>query len=1291
MKKFKLIFFAIILTALIVCTVIFLALPSSASYTEGLYTYTVTNGEATITDVDTSISGDIIIPSTLGGYPVTSIGNYAFYECTSLVSITIPDSVTNIGYDAFMACYKLVEVYNLSSLTITAGSTYNGYIGYYALNVYTSINEESKRHTTSEGYVFYVDGNTIYLIGYAGDETQLTLPDNYNGNSYTINKYAFYNCTSLESITIPDSVKSIGTSAFRKCTNLESVKIGNSVTSIGDNAFENCKSLQSITIPDSVESIGDDAFMSCGGAGAVYVTDIAAWCNISFGNSYSNPLHGAKNLYLNGTLVKDLVIPDSVESIGEYAFYNYNSLGSITIPDSVESIGKYAFYSCESLDSITIPDSVDNIGGCAFRGCLNLESVKIGNSVESIGNDAFENCKSLQSITIPDSVTSIGYLAFYGCTSLESLTIGKGVTSMGYGAFGNCTGLTEINFNATMMDDLTGEPSIYSMFSLAGQNSTGITVNIGANVTKIPAYLFFPNKNSHPYYSVGAAAKITSVVFASNSQCKEICASAFAYCTHLQSINIPDSVTSIGNSAFSGCTSLESIEIPNSVTSIGNSAFSGCTSLESIEIPNSVESIGNSAFADCTGLAEVHISDMEAWCSITFNYWQSNPLSYANSLYLNGTLVTDLIIPNNVEKIGGYTFCCYENLISVTIPDSVKSIEVNAFACCPKLVNITIGAGVENIDFLTFRQCTNLANITVKENNKSYHSNGNCLIETETKTLVVGCNNSVIPTDGSVTNIVDYAFENRTNLESITIPDSVESIGMCAFSGCTGLESVTMGDGVKEIHGAAFSECTSLESITIPNSVESIGHHAFEDCISLKSITIGDGVESIGDQAFSDCIALTEINFNATKTDVLMPSYGWNYYYGVFQRAGQSAAGITVNIGANVTKIPDRLFDSYHGGDSYFPLIKNIVVAKNSQNEIRSYSVFGSYTDITIYCYSGSTAHEYAQRYSKNFVLLYDKNTATPLAPTAQSTTETSVTLTPISGYEYKIEGGEWQSSNIFSGLDLNTTYTFYQRIAQTSTVLASVGSETTQITTRNHVFTAQRTTSQYLVSNADCRHKTVYYYSCQECGLQHSATFEYGDVQHDYSNILTQDTDTHYYACSRCDSRLDESKHEHLIFYSNNNGTHSYECICGKILLTENCFGGIATCMERAICTVCYNGYGEFTGHDCHILRNDSDKHWYKCADCLAIDTAENHIYGAGNKCSVCGYEKSLETNITGDTPSTNDMNENAENVQETENYSIFDFSSLGSCGSNIGGAISVVAILGFVTAFVSKKRKES
>ena len=315
-------------------------------------------------------------------------------------SAVIADGVTSIGNQAFSECTSLTSVTIPDSVTS---------IGGWAFSECTSL-------------------------------TSVTIPDSVT----SIDWCAFYKCGSLTSVTIPDSVTLIGNSAFQGCTSLTSVTIPNSVTSIGERAFSECTSLTSVTIPDSVTSIGNQAFASCTSLTGIWVAE---------GNShYASDASGVLFNKDKITLVqcpgafREYTIPDSVTSIGEFAFRDCSSLTSVTIPNSVTSIGLCAFYGCTSLTSVTIPDSVTSIGREAFCNCTSLTSVTIPNSMTSIGEHVFEDCTSLTSVTIPDSVTSIGERAFDSCTSLTSVTIPDSVTSIIGCAFDDCTSLTDVYY-----------------------------------------------------------------------------------------------------------------------------------------------------------------------------------------------------------------------------------------------------------------------------------------------------------------------------------------------------------------------------------------------------------------------------------------------------------------------------------------------------------------------------------------------------------------------------------------------------------------------------------------------------------------------------------------------------------------------------------------------------------------------------------------------------------------------------------------------------------------------------
>mgnify|MGYP004512993869 FL=1 len=275
---------------------------------------------------------------------------------------------------------------------------------------------------------------------------------------------------------------------------------------------------------------------------------------------------------------------------------------------------------------------------------------------------------------------------------------------------------------------------------------------------------------------------------------------AFFCCIRLTSIAIPNRVTGIGRSAFYGCNGLTSATIPDSVTRIEKSAFSCCSGLTSVIIGNSVTSIGDFAFSCCSRLMSIAIPD-----SVT---------SIGRSAFYGCNGLTSVTVGNSVTSIGWYAFKGCRGLTSITTPNSVTSIGNSAFSGCTGLTNVTIGNSVTSIGYQAFYGCTELTSIIVDEGNSKYHSAGNCLIETATKTLILGCKTSVIPTDGSVTSIGDNAFEGCTGLTSVTIPASVTRIGEFAFSGCGALTSITVPDSVTSIGKRAFVGCKGLTSIT---------------------------------------------------------------------------------------------------------------------------------------------------------------------------------------------------------------------------------------------------------------------------------------------------------------------------------------------------------------------------------------------------------------------------------------------------------------------------------------------
>ena len=423
-------------------------------------------------------SGDIIIPEKIiyagKNYSVTGIGDDAFYGCSNLTSITIPNSITSIGNRAFSYCGGLASVIIPNSVT--------------------SIGDEAFSHCS--GLASVTIGNSVTSIG----------------------EWAFCDCSSLTSVTIPNSVTSIGEYAFYKCTGLTSVTIPNSVKSIRKNTFENCSGLSSVTIGKGVAEIEFYAFRGC--------------------TSLTSVVWNAKECDCSDYLIDNICY-------NPFCYHSYQSnddfdlrqqITSFIFGEEVEVIPDILCYDMTNLKSVVIPNSVKSIGWGAFKNCMGLTSVTIGNSVTSIGEYAFYDCKGITSISIPNSVTSIGEYAFYDCAGITKLSIGRRVTSISNYAFTNCKGIT--------------------------------SVSIPNSVT-----------------SIGD--------------------DAFSGCTGLTSVMVGNSVTSIGEKTFYGCTGLTSVTIPNSVTNIAGGTFYGCTGISKLIIGSSVSSIGDYAFANCKNFDDI--------------------------------------------------------------------------------------------------------------------------------------------------------------------------------------------------------------------------------------------------------------------------------------------------------------------------------------------------------------------------------------------------------------------------------------------------------------------------------------------------------------------------------------------------------------------------------------------------------------------------------------------------------------------------------------------------------------
>ena len=441
---------------------------------------------------------------------------------------------------------------------------------------------------------------------------------------------AFMNCTGLTGVEIPSTVKTIGRQAFRNCSGLTRVTVPDQVATIGEQAFVHCVSLKQVTLPASLNMVDFDAFEGCVGLQEVHISDIAAWCNISFSNNNANPLYWAHRLYLDGNEVTTLVIPSSVAAVSKSAFINCTSLQRLVVEEGVQLLERASFSYCDNLASINLPSTLTAIGQSAFYGCTALTELDLSHGLQTVGASAFYGCTALPGVTIPVTLTSVGAQAFEGCEAMTAVHI-TDLAAWCSIQFG------DENANPLMAAGhllLDGKPIEHLVLpegidmilpnTFAGDMDLK-QVEVGRNIRLIGNGAFMRCRNLE--------------TLTLGSELSEIGEQAFKGCTSLTGVTIPDKVTAVGKGAFNNCSSMRHIVFGESIVNIGKDMCDGCKSLESLVIGSKVETIGSLAFYSCSKLTSVT-------CKATSVPLLAGQACFNNETYKNATLQ----VPRSAEQ-----------------------------------------------------------------------------------------------------------------------------------------------------------------------------------------------------------------------------------------------------------------------------------------------------------------------------------------------------------------------------------------------------------------------------------------------------------------------------------------------------------------------------------------------------------------------------------------------------------------------------------------------------------------
>ena len=720
------------------------------------------------------------------------------------------------------------------------------------------------------GLEFSLMKNGEYSVTSVGSaKGDIVIDDIYKGRPVSSIGERAFSGSSITSIVIGENIKSISDSAFYNCASLSKVGFSDGILYIGKKAFQSCYNITSVSLPDSILVIEDSAFEFCRG-------------------------------------LSELVIGTGVISIGNNAFKSCN-IKSVILPSTLNHLGEMAFAYNEELESSVINGNNLTVGSQAFYNCKTLSNLNINRGVVSIENRAFLDCIALESVKIPDGIVSIGDYAFVGCSSLSNIEIGSDVEQIGTNAFSGTEAWSEAA-NIVIIDKWIVEVKDKSILQVDLYDSDIVGISTGAFMNcnqltgiMLPRSLVYLN----PY--------------------------AFYSCENLISVAIDDNVLVVERSAFALCKNLRNVVLGNSITEIGAYAFYQCENLTSntINMPESVVSIGSSAFADSAVFNDREMvyyignwvvgSNESAFGIVDI---RDNTLGIADNAFYNRTGISAVNLPNTVKYIGSSAFGKCSNLTGFTFPDGIETISTAVlYGAGIKVIDIPFG--VKSIGVLAFGDCSNLEEVVIPDTVTDIGDFA-FYYDWELVDLTIGEN---------VFSIGSYAFSNCESLTSVKLPDSLRTLGDHAFYRCYKLYDLDLGNGVGTIGERAFYQCKALPSLVLPDSVTSIGDYAFYKCTNLATVRIGSRVDNIGSYAFYKCTKLMVVDIPESVTTI-----GDFAFRGCIDLRSVALGGSVTSIGEHAfygceqTTIYSEAGGTYYGwndkwNSSYRPIVWNCVLS----------------------------------------------------------------------------------------------------------------------------------------------------------------------------------------------------------------------------------------------------------------------------------------------------------------------------------------------------------------------------